>query len=125
MRAISDVPVMFLTSRTAEMDVVRGLELGADGYLKKPISPTTVSAHVNAIHSYRVHRTVEVHGQVHYPGLYPIQKEKTRLKDLLEMAGGLTEDAFLPGMSGTSSEQVIIIISTRREDLTLGRENHR
>jgi two-component system catabolic regulation response regulator CreB len=49
MRAISDVPVMFLTSRTAEMDEVRGLELGADGYLKKPISPTTVAAHVKAI----------------------------------------------------------------------------
>jgi two-component system catabolic regulation response regulator CreB len=49
MRAISDVPVMFLTSRTTEMDEVRGLELGADGYLKKPISSTTVAAHLKAI----------------------------------------------------------------------------
>jgi two-component system catabolic regulation response regulator CreB len=44
----AELPLMFLTSRTTEMDEVRGLELGADGYLKKPISPTTVSAHVKA-----------------------------------------------------------------------------
>jgi protein involved in polysaccharide export with SLBB domain len=52
---------------------------------------------VSGIPDYRIHRTVELRGQVEYPGLYPIQKDKTRLTEIIAMAGGLTEDAFLPG----------------------------
>ncbi|MET3501305.1 DNA-binding response OmpR family regulator [Mucilaginibacter rubeus] len=32
------IPLMFLTARTQSEDVIRGLELGADDYLKKPFS---------------------------------------------------------------------------------------
>ncbi|MCL4720894.1 MAG: response regulator transcription factor [Gammaproteobacteria bacterium] len=42
-------PVMMLTARGAEEDLVRALELGADDYLNKPFSPRTLLARVKAL----------------------------------------------------------------------------
>ena len=44
-----DVPVIFLTARTEEIDRILGLELGADDYVTKPFSPREVAARVRAI----------------------------------------------------------------------------
>ena len=38
----SRTPVLMLTARGEESDVVAGLELGADDYLPKPVSRTTL-----------------------------------------------------------------------------------
>lgn len=48
-RADSAVPVMMLTARGDEEDLVRALELGADDYLTKPFSPRTLLARVKAL----------------------------------------------------------------------------
>jgi DNA-binding response OmpR family regulator len=48
-RRHSQVPVMMLTVRSAEEDEVRGLNLGADDYLKKPFSPRTLLARVKSL----------------------------------------------------------------------------
>jgi two-component system catabolic regulation response regulator CreB len=48
LRAVSDVPVLFLTARDAEVDRVVGLEIGADDYVTKPFSPREVVARVRA-----------------------------------------------------------------------------
>ncbi len=48
-RRKSRVPVMMLTVRGAEEDLVRALELGADDYLNKPFSPRTLLARVKAL----------------------------------------------------------------------------
>ncbi len=48
LRAVSDVPVIFLTAREGEVDRVLGLELGADDYVVKPFSPRELSARVRA-----------------------------------------------------------------------------
>jgi DNA-binding response OmpR family regulator len=45
----SQVPVMMLTARGEEEDLVRALELGADDYLTKPFSPRTLLARVKAL----------------------------------------------------------------------------
>ena len=48
-RARSSVPVMMLTVRSEEEDLVRALELGADDYLTKPFSPRTLLARIKAL----------------------------------------------------------------------------
>jgi DNA-binding response OmpR family regulator len=48
-RARSAVPIMMLTARGDEEDLVRALELGADDYLTKPFSPRTLLARVKAL----------------------------------------------------------------------------
>ncbi len=48
-RQRSDVPIMMLTARGEEEDLVRALELGADDYLTKPFSPRTLLARVKAL----------------------------------------------------------------------------
>lgn len=47
-RRISNVPVIFLTARTNELDKVLGLELGADDYVTKPFSPRELTARIKA-----------------------------------------------------------------------------
>jgi two-component system, OmpR family, catabolic regulation response regulator CreB len=49
LRKFSEVPVLFLTARNAEIDRVVGLEIGADDYVSKPFSPREVAARVKAI----------------------------------------------------------------------------
>ena len=43
------VPVIMLTARDEEADVVAGLELGADDYVSKPFSPRQLAARVKAV----------------------------------------------------------------------------
>ncbi|EZH76520.1 transcriptional regulator [Ectopseudomonas composti] len=49
LRRFSEVPVIFLTARSEEIDRVVGLEIGADDYVVKPFSPREVAARVKAI----------------------------------------------------------------------------
>ncbi|MDG5977098.1 winged helix family two component transcriptional regulator [Hydrogenophaga taeniospiralis CCUG 15921] len=48
-RKTSELPIVFLTARSEEIDRVLGLELGADDYVSKPFSPREVCARVRAI----------------------------------------------------------------------------
>jgi len=48
-RRKSTVPIMMLTVRGEEEDLVRALELGADDYLTKPFSPRTLLARIKAL----------------------------------------------------------------------------
>ena len=49
LRAESDVPILMLTARDAELDRVNGLELGADDYVTKPFSSAELLSRVRAI----------------------------------------------------------------------------
>jgi two-component system OmpR family response regulator len=48
-RATSEVPILFLSARSDEIDRVLGLELGGDDYLTKPFSPRELVARVKAV----------------------------------------------------------------------------
>ena len=48
-RAVSALPVLFLSARDGEIDRIIGLELGADDYVTKPFSPRELVARVKAI----------------------------------------------------------------------------
>jgi two-component system catabolic regulation response regulator CreB len=45
----ADVPVIFLTARSDEIDRIVGLELGADDYMAKPFSPRELAARVRTV----------------------------------------------------------------------------
>lgn len=49
LRAESDLPVLMLTARTGEDDLLLGLDLGADDYLTKPYSPRELAARVRTL----------------------------------------------------------------------------
>lgn len=49
LRRHSDVPVLFLTARSDEVDRIVGLELGGDDYVAKPFSPREVVSRIRAI----------------------------------------------------------------------------
>lgn len=48
-RQTASVPVLMLTARREERDVVEGLEIGADDYMKKPFSLAELAARVKAL----------------------------------------------------------------------------
>ncbi|MEX0820962.1 MAG: response regulator transcription factor [Rhodothermales bacterium] len=43
------IPIIFLSAKTEEEDQVRGLMMGGDDYLTKPVSPQVIVAHVKAV----------------------------------------------------------------------------
>jgi two-component system alkaline phosphatase synthesis response regulator PhoP len=44
-----NLPVIFLTAKSAELDQLTGLELGADDYIQKPVSPRILVARVKSV----------------------------------------------------------------------------
>ena len=48
-RAVSAVPIIFLSSRAEEVDRIMGLELGGDDYVTKPFSPRELTTRVKAV----------------------------------------------------------------------------
>ena len=49
LRGRSEVPILFLTAQSDEVDRVVGLEMGADDYMAKPFSPREMVARIRAI----------------------------------------------------------------------------
>ncbi len=49
LRELSDVPVIMLTAKVNEDDVVRGFRLGADDYVKKPFSLQELEERIRAV----------------------------------------------------------------------------
>ena len=70
-RAEEETPIIMLTVRSEEDDIVRGLELGADDYVAKPFSPRQLVARVQAV--------LRRSGKTAVPGIF--------------QAGGLTLDS--------------------------------
>jgi two-component system catabolic regulation response regulator CreB len=56
-RHTRSTPIILLTARTAEIDRVLGLEIGADDYVAKPFSPRELAARVKAVLR-RTHSTI-------------------------------------------------------------------
>ncbi len=48
-RRFSDVPIIMLTSRDKEPDIVKGLQVGADDYITKPFRPIEFMARVQSV----------------------------------------------------------------------------
>lgn len=48
-RSWRDIPILMLTAKSEEDDIVKGLEIGADDYMVKPFSTRELTARVKAI----------------------------------------------------------------------------
>lgn len=46
---VRDIPIIMLTAKGEESDIVTGLELGADDYVPKPFSPKVLNARIKAV----------------------------------------------------------------------------
>ncbi|HCO70644.1 MAG TPA: DNA-binding response regulator [Mesotoga infera] len=45
----SRIPIIFLTARKSDLDMILGLELGADDYVTKPFNPRALVARIKAV----------------------------------------------------------------------------
>ena len=75
LRRFSELPVIFLTARSEEIDRVVGLEIGADDYVVKPFSPREVAARVKAILKRMTPRTAPEAA----PALFVIDPERVQI----------------------------------------------
>jgi two-component system alkaline phosphatase synthesis response regulator PhoP len=46
---LKNIPVIILTAKSEELDIVLGLELGADDYVEKPFSPKVLFSRIKAV----------------------------------------------------------------------------
>jgi two-component system, OmpR family, response regulator MtrA len=66
LRRGSDVPVIMLTARGDDFDIVGGLEAGADDYVVKPVEPRVLDARIRAVlrRMARAGSPAEAHGEL-------------------------------------------------------------
>ncbi len=68
LRTVSDVPVIYLTARGDPIDVIVGLETGADDYIVKPCQPREINARIRRV-LYRYRAAERRDGDVYDDGL--------------------------------------------------------
>jgi len=73
------MPIVMLTAKGEEPDVVTGLELGADDYITKPFSPRVLTARVRAVLRRKSSQTVEPNAvvQIHELEIHPGRRSVT------------------------------------------------
>lgn len=77
--------------------------------------------------------TVLILGEVNMPGYYPIAFKKSRVKDLIDMAGGLKQTAYLPlsilfrkwDAEYQAKDTAEVILNERANDLIISEEDKR
>ncbi len=77
----SDIPVIMLTAKGEESDIVIGLEMGADDYIVKPFSPKVLIARIRAV--LRKH-TKEPAGESHVIKISDLLLDPERHEVLIE-----------------------------------------
>lgn len=94
-----DIPIVMVTARGEETDIVAGLELGADDYITKPFSPKVLIARIRAVLRRQgrdepegnlelVRGNLRIHSGRHevYVGDEPVELTKTEFKVLSYLA---------------------------------------
>ncbi|MFO8007493.1 MAG: response regulator [Candidatus Brocadiia bacterium] len=116
--SLESVPIVMLTAKGEEADIVAGLELGADDYVTKPFSPRVLMARVRAVLRRKSREPVaedepiRMHDLVIHPGRHevladgePIELTFTQFKllHLLARRPGwvFTRDQIIDAVRGT------------------------
>ena len=78
---IPDVPIVILSAKGEEADVVTGLELGADDYISKPFSPKILIARIRSILRRKIPRDMkEPDQQAQQINIFDIMVDPVRYK---------------------------------------------
>jgi two-component system phosphate regulon response regulator PhoB len=93
--ATKSVPIIMLTAKTEDEDIVTGLETGADDYITKPFSPKVLTARLKAVLRRRVEndRAAQERIRVHDLTIDVSRHEVYRDSELLSLSA--TEFAIL------------------------------
>lgn len=73
------IPIVMLTAKGTESDIVRGLDSGADDYIVKPFSPRVLLARISAVlrrsddQDPGENTPIEIHHIVIHPGFHEVQ----------------------------------------------------
>jgi two-component system catabolic regulation response regulator CreB len=78
LRQFSEVPVIFLTARSDEIDRVVGLEIGADDYVTKPFSPRELVARVRVILR-RIEKVEAASPEVRQTSVFDLRSKEARI----------------------------------------------
>jgi two-component system alkaline phosphatase synthesis response regulator PhoP len=113
------IPIIMLTAKTEEADVVTGLELGADDYITKPFSPRVVGARVKAVLRRRSaepvseEQTIRVRDLIIHPGRREVLVKGKPVELTFTEFGVLHTLARRPGWVFTRSQ---IVDAVRGDD---------
>jgi len=114
-----DIPIVMLTAKGEEADIVTGLELGADDYITKPFSPRVLVARVRAVLRRKVKEYKEetpilrIHDIVIHPGRHEVLVNDKPVQLTLTEFGILNYLARRPGWVFTRS---LIMDAVKGED---------
>jgi two-component system alkaline phosphatase synthesis response regulator PhoP len=115
-----DIPIVMLTAKSEERDMITGLDCGADDYITKPFSPRVLSARVKALLRRREAQrraereiTIEVHELSIHPGRHEV-KLAGRLVELTYTEFALLQ--FLAKRPGWAYTRPQIVDAVKGED---------
>ena len=103
-RRFSDMPILFLTARSSEMELIRGFQAGGDDYLTKPFRMQELLVRVQAL----LRRTARKENGTLKSGALILEPEKRLLK----------KDGILLSLSGVEWKIVSSLISHYPQTLT-------
>ena len=115
-----DIPIVMLTAKSEESDMVAGLERGADDYIAKPFSPRVLSARIRALlRRKQSQRTSEQETtiDIHELSIHPGRHEATLAGNQIELT--YTEFAllhFLAKRPGWAFTRTQIVDAVKGED---------
>jgi len=105
-RAAGSVPIIMFTARSDDIDVVSGLEAGADDYVVKPVQPRVLDARIRAV----LRRAVRE------------PSERATYRDLIIDRAGLTVTKRGAPIALTPTELRILLELSRSPGLVLSRQ---
>jgi two-component system alkaline phosphatase synthesis response regulator PhoP len=114
-----DIPIIMLTAKGEESDIVTGLELGADDYITKPFSPRILVARVRAVLRRNIKEpadessVLKIHDLVIHPGRHEVLVEGEPVELTFTEFGILSYLARRPGWVFTRSQ---IVDAVRGDD---------
>jgi two-component system phosphate regulon response regulator PhoB len=114
-----EIPILMLTAKGEEADIVTGLELGADDYMTKPFSPRVLIARIRAVLRRKVKATSEetsiirIHNLIINPGRHEVLVDGEAVQLTYTEFGIINYLARRPGWVFTRSQ---IVDAVRGED---------